>query len=232
MKRDEFVNIKLSHSFIGAYVARKAVLDAIKKNTNNFGKIHLDLGCGSMPYKNLILSNGKVEKYIGIDLKYDTVHDTSKVDMYWDGRKIPLPNESVDSIHATEVLEHCSNIEEILKEIKRVLVPGGFLLFTVPFIWPLHEIPHDEYRYTPFSLKRHLNNSGFSDFNLEPSGGHHASLAQMLGLWVTRSNLPKIARIFFKIIFIPIIKTLLIIDKKTTFIENTMMIGIIGSVRK
>ena len=39
----------------------------------------------------------------------------------------------------------------------------------------------------PFSLKRHFENSGFIDIDIKATGGWHASMAQMLGLWVKRS---------------------------------------------
>jgi len=73
-----------------------------------------------------------------------------------------------------------------MKEIWRVLKPGGILFFTVPFLWNLHEIPYDEYRYTPFALKRHLTQSGFNEIEIKAMGGWDAALAQMLGLWVRR----------------------------------------------
>ena len=97
---------------------------------------------------------------------------------------MPFENNQFDSAFGTEVLEHCPYPKAILKEVNRVLKPGGIFFFTVPFIWPLHEVPHDEFRYTPFSLKRLLEESGFEKIELEATGGWHASLAQMLGLWI------------------------------------------------
>jgi len=90
-----------------------------------------------------------------------------------------------DSI-ATEVFEHCPDPEIVMKEIWRVLKLGGILFFTVPFLWNLHETPYDEYRYTPFALKRHLTQSGFTEIEIKAMGGWDAALAQMLGLWVRR----------------------------------------------
>jgi SAM-dependent methyltransferase len=159
-----FTKIKLRPKTMGLYVVRTVLFKNIKEHAHLLKGHLLDLGSGTAPYKDYILGLGKVKKYTTLDFEggYEGVHP----DMYWDGTKIPLPDLSVDSILCTEVFEHCPNIEQILLEIKRILRPGGVLIFTVPFLWPLHLLPHDEYRYTPVSLNRHLNNTGFTDFDL------------------------------------------------------------------
>ncbi len=40
----------------------------------------------------------------------------------------------------------------------RLLKPGGKLILTTRFIFPLHDIPHDYYRFTIFGLKYLLKN--------------------------------------------------------------------------
>jgi len=72
------------------------------------------------------------------------------------GVTIPVDNASIDCVIATEILEHCSFPDIIIKEICRVLKPQGKLVFTTPFLWPLHEIPDDAFRYTPFTPERLL----------------------------------------------------------------------------
>ena len=60
------------------------------------------------------------------------------------------------------------------------------MLAAAKCLWPLHDVPYDECRYTPFAIKRHLRNAGFEQFRLKPLGGWDASLAQMIGLWILR----------------------------------------------
>lgn len=185
-----FLNIQLTDEMIDVYMPRISILEAMKSSLQVFNGKLLDVGCGKMPYRELIRDNNpKVTEYIGLDLAVSDNHDTSVADLLWDGKTIPLEDNSVDSVMATEVLEHSFKPDETLAEIFRVLKPGGTFFFTVPFIWPLHETPYDAFRYTPFSLKMFLENAGFSEPEIKSLGGWHAAFAQMMGLWVKESPL-------------------------------------------
>ena len=56
---------------------------------------------------------------------------------------MPLENNQYDSAILLEVLEHCEHPELVIKEALRVLKPGGKLLFSVPFVWFYHDVPHE-----------------------------------------------------------------------------------------
>ncbi|WP_197901560.1 class I SAM-dependent methyltransferase [Rhodocytophaga rosea] len=189
----------------------------------------LDIGCGQMPYRSLIMDQGKVTKYIGLDLEANNLYNSSVADLLWDGNKIPLPDASIDCAMATEVFEHCPDLHIVLEEINRVLKPGGILFFTVPFLWPLHDVPYDEYRYTPFALNRCLQNAKFRNIQLKALGGWDASIAQMLGLWAKRRQMSAFKRKAVGVIAKPIIKYLIRKDiKPVEFTESTMITGIQG----
>ena len=113
-----FLNIQLNTETIDVFVPRKAILEAINNNLHIFKETLLDIGCGQMPYRELIFSKNKnVKKYIGLDLEVSTVHNTSIADLKWDAKTIPLENETIDSAMATEVLEHSFYPNETLLEI-------------------------------------------------------------------------------------------------------------------
>ena len=195
----------------------------------------LDVGCGKMPYKDYILENSKVSSYVGLDIESAIDYDPNiKPDYTWNGKVMPFESNSFNCALGTEVLEHCPEPEIILKEIFRILRPGGIFFFTVPFLWNLHEVPNDEYRYTPFSLERHLRNSGFNNFELKATGGWHASMAQMLGLWIRRSDMPENKRKLLSSIIKPVMKYLIKIDKPefVKFKEGQMITGLYGIVKK
>ena len=232
---DNFINIESKTSNLDRFYVRTSILNALKINLPKFENNLLDIGCGKMPYKEYILENSNVKRYIGLDiesaLKYDSI---IKPDYTWNGISMPFENNSFECAFGTEVLEHCPDPEIILKETYRVLKREGLFFFTVPFLWNLHEVPHDEYRYTPFSLKRHLENSGFKDIEIEALGGWHASMAQMLGLWVRRSPMNSKMKGILSLMLKPVIHFLIKKDKniKVNFIEGQMITGLYGTAKK
>ncbi|ALJ04601.1 methyltransferase type 11 [Pseudalgibacter alginicilyticus] len=235
MQKDQFVNVKLSIENLDRYSIRTSILNALKEALPLFSNNVLDIGCGKMPYKKYILENSKIKNYVGLDIENALEYDKDvKPDFTWDGKKMPFENNSFDCAFATEVMEHCPEPELVLKEVLRVLKPNGVFFFTVPFLWNLHEVPHDEYRYTPFSLQRHLENSGFKDLKIKATGGWHASMAQMLGLWVKRSPMTNKKRKYLSMILKPVIVYLLKMDKNTIveFKSGQMITGLYGIAKK
>lgn len=225
--------MKLTKNNLSGYHAGVSIRKALNENLMFFRGTLLDVGCGHTPYKELLLSNGKIDKYIGLDLADNQNYDNSP-DMVWDGTRIPLDDESIDTVIVTEVFEHVPILDVVLKEIYRVLKKDGVLFFTVPFLWPLHDIPFDEYRYTPYSLRRHFQVYNFSSVEIFSLGGWDASLAQMLGLWVNLRPMNRFKRNILQIIFLPIVKFLLKKDRPVhSFDKNHLFYtGLYGLVRK
>jgi SAM-dependent methyltransferase len=140
------------------FFIRKALFQHIKMLSPHLSGKLLDFGCGRKPYENLFT----VSEYIGIDMeKTGHEHASSKVDIFYNGKEIPFPDESFDSIFCSEVLEHVFNLNEILPELRRVLKKGGKMLITVPFCWNEHEVPFDFGRYTSFGIQYILKENGF-----------------------------------------------------------------------
>jgi SAM-dependent methyltransferase len=216
-------------STLDSFGNRRLLLRALTDALSNFRGRLLDLGCGYQPYRSLLLSPpSQATDYVGMDLP-DNIYQAPK--FTWDGRRIPLDDASVDSVVLTEVLEHCPDPECVLREIARVLKAGGFMFLTVPFIWPIHTVPNDEFRFTPFALRRLLEKSGFQNPVIEATGGRHAVLAITLGLWVRRraltSRIHLVTRALFSILLWPVIWLLLKIDEPPReFEESAMIVGL------
>ncbi len=70
---------------------------------------------------------------------------------------------------ALEVLEHLCKHQEALGEIARVLRPNGRLLLTVPFLYPVHDAPHDYQRLTAYGLIRDLEAVGLRVEAISPA---------------------------------------------------------------
>ncbi len=235
MESENFTNISLTKKNLDRFYIRTSIFNAIKDSLPSLKGDLLDIGCGKMPYKKYILENSGVVNYIGLDIESALEYDSSiKPDFTWNGIVMPFENNTFDCAFGTEVLEHCPEPEIVLKEVFRTLKPEGIFFFTVPFLWNLHEVPYDEYRYTPFSMERHLRNSGFSEIDIKATGGWHASMAQMLGLWVRRSPMSNNKRKWLSLILKPIIGFLIKLDKnsKINFTEGQMITGLYGIAKK
>ncbi len=82
------------------------------------------------------------------------------------------------TIVLSEVLEHCYNPQSALDNIYRLLLPGGKLILSVPFIFPIHEVPNDYYRFTRYGLSHLLRN--FSNVNIHERSSYFETFAVLL----------------------------------------------------
>lgn len=92
-------------------------------------------------------------------------------DVFADGAALPFASESMDAIACMEVLEHVREPRAVLSEAARVLKRGGVLCISMPFLYPLHDLPYDFQRATPEGLRRDLRGAGFDILGIEPATG-------------------------------------------------------------
>ena len=139
---------------------------------NNLGIINgrvVDLGCGTSPYKEDILR--QAEEYIGVDWQ-NSLHPQTNVDVFADlTQKLPFEDEYADTVTSFQVMEHLPEPAFFLSECYRILKPGGMLLLTVPFMWHVHEAPHDYFRYTRFGLEYLLKKQKFKNTHIQETTG-------------------------------------------------------------
>jgi ubiquinone/menaquinone biosynthesis C-methylase UbiE len=159
IQNEKFHPTLISFFINNNFLIRKSIRKAIVKYNKYLSGSLLDFGCGTKPYKKLILN---VDSYTGVDFKIEGREESQKnVDFFYDGKTIPFKNQMFDSILSTEVLEHVFNIEEILNEFNRVLKMDGHALITTPFMWEEHEMPYDFARYTTPALEYLYQKHGF-----------------------------------------------------------------------
>jgi SAM-dependent methyltransferase len=73
---------------------------------------------------------------------------SSNIDFVSPLHEIPVVDSFFDTVICNAVLEHVANPDEIMDEFARVLVGGGTLYLTIPFMQPEHRDPTDYQRYT------------------------------------------------------------------------------------
>jgi SAM-dependent methyltransferase len=135
----------------------------------------LDIGCGNKPYR--VWFDSHIDEYLGCDIIQS---DLNKVDVICTAQSIPFPNASFDTVFTTQVIEHVGDHEGMLNEAFRLLKSGGKLILSGPFYWPLHEEPHDYFRYTKHGFKLLLEKAGFKVVEIKPCGGKWAVTGIMI----------------------------------------------------
>ena len=113
------------------------------------GRKCLEVGCGRGLFQNM------VEDYTAIDFSAFAGAMVSKPFVCADAQKLPFVDNSFDAIWTITVLEHVPDPEQALKELRRVLKPGGVLLLKPAWNcrWWINEgIPVRE--YSELSLKQ------------------------------------------------------------------------------
>lgn len=72
--------------------------------------------------------------------------------------KMSLPADAFDVVVLSEVLEHLHSPSDGLRNLHCALKHGGKLILTAPFILPMHDRPHDYFRFTKHGLELLLGN--------------------------------------------------------------------------
>lgn len=144
----------------------------------------VDLGCGTVPlygeYRDVVTET------ICIDWA-QSMHRNVHLDYECDlTQRLPLADASVDTIVLSCVLEHLPEPAAVWREMFRIARPAAKVLVCVPFLYPLHEVPHDYFRYTEFGLRRLAEDAGFSVLALEPMGGAPEVVANIVSKVIRR----------------------------------------------
>jgi SAM-dependent methyltransferase len=129
----------------------------------------LDCGCGDVPYYGFY--RDLVKETVCIDWtlsKHEHTHVDQEVDL---NGPLPFGAERFDTVLLADVLEHIAEPWALMREVKRVLSPGGKTIMMVPFLYGLHEQPHDSYRYTEFAVRKLCEDASMELLELEAYGG-------------------------------------------------------------
>ncbi|MFH7242162.1 MAG: class I SAM-dependent methyltransferase [Spirulina sp.] len=95
----------------------------------------LDIGCGTKAAF-LCYISPRLQKGFGVDFKADPFESGNLTvsQLHFSGQ-LPFADGTFDVVTMLAVLEHIEHEAAMVKEIHRVLVPGGKLVLTVPSVW-------------------------------------------------------------------------------------------------
>jgi predicted SAM-dependent methyltransferase len=145
------------------------------------GSTVLDVGAGTCPYRTFFehcnYKTQDFQRYDGEKLGGTTNY--GHIDYTSDILSIPVPDESIDVVLCTEVLEHVPEPISVIREFVRLLKPGGIMILTAPLGSGLHQLPYHYYGgFTPEWYRYCANRFNLEIIEIKPNGGFFKHLAQ------------------------------------------------------
>ncbi|MBI5479982.1 MAG: methyltransferase domain-containing protein [Deltaproteobacteria bacterium] len=83
----------------------------------------------------------------------DLYDQAAYVDFHYDVQQLQFPDARFDVVVCDAILEHVPAPTTAIRELRRVLKPGGRVWVEVPFNQPYHPSPQDYWRVTPEGLQ-------------------------------------------------------------------------------
>ena len=138
----------------------------------------LDVGSGVKPYAPWFAPY--VSEHVGLDIE-----SNPDAELHGTIEAIPVEDASFDMVICTQVLEHCDDPAQAVRELRRVVKPGGRVLLSTHGVQVYHPAPHDLWRWTHEGLERlFLTNGSWASVSVRPSAGTAATLALLLSIYV------------------------------------------------
>jgi SAM-dependent methyltransferase len=137
----------------------------------------LDAGAGEGQYA----GHFQKHRYTGVDLGVgDAAWNYGRLDALADLTALPFRDATFHAVLNIVTLEHLREPLAALREVSRVLKPGGVLLLIAPHEWEVHQSPHDYFRYTRHGLQYLLDEAGLRLEDIAPAGGYFRLMSRRL----------------------------------------------------
>ena len=169
----------------------------------------VDVGAGRSPYYDVFSAGAR--SYIAVDYPASLPADEARPIARVAGvvEALPLRDGSADALLSTQVLYQTIDPSRGLREVCRVLRPGGHAILSAPHSSPVHSEPYDLYRFTPQGLRRLGEEAGLEVVRLETQGqlfsGFALALAMNLVLTPVSPGRPMEVRPRRQLLFAPLI---------------------------
>jgi SAM-dependent methyltransferase len=163
------IRINSSRNYLGNFVAQAA-------QSLPQGDLVLDAGAGDCPYKSFFPN----AQYESADFCQVEGAKYGPITYVCDLSTIPVEDNRYDLVLCTQVLEHVTEPELVLKEFFRILKPGKELWISAPLFYAEHQIPFDYYRYTRYGLSYLIEKAGFQIKKVEWLEGYYGTLSYQM----------------------------------------------------
>ena len=151
------------------WLANHKIVAALERvRTHARGEL-LDVGCGSKPFADLF--KGHIHRYWGTDLAGSRYLGDARPDAFATAAAQPFRDGSFDTVLGLSMLTYLSEPHSMVEEAWRLLRPGGTLILEFTQMVPLHDEPHDYFRFTRYGAEWLLRRAGFEPVAFVPVGG-------------------------------------------------------------
>jgi SAM-dependent methyltransferase len=138
----------------------------------------LDVGCGVKPYYPYF--EPWASRYVGVDIV-----ENPAADLLGPVEALPVDDASFDLVLCNQVLEHCDDPAQAVRELHRVTAPGGRVLASTHGVMVYHPSPNDLWRWTHVGLARLFEQNGaWSDVAVRPGAGTVACLGMLIATYI------------------------------------------------
>lgn len=130
----------------------------------------MDLGCGAGDSVDLFRALDPEVDWVGVDVEdsYE-VSGRTRADaefVTFDGRRLPFEDASFDLVYCKQVLEHVEHPHELLREVARVLRPGGSFAGSTSQLEAFHS--RSIFNWTPYGFTVTAEEAGLEVVELRP----------------------------------------------------------------
>jgi SAM-dependent methyltransferase len=159
-----------------------------EQNISNLTNTDLVLDLGGQKYAKRGRFN--IDDY-GFKVFYLNISNHKGTDMISDAAQVALQDNIFDAVICGEVLEHVRDPAPVLREVYRLLKPGGIFLATVPFLFRIHADPHDYGRFTDYYWRENLAEIGFNQITVDHQGFFYSVMANHVEAYLKSIRLPR-----------------------------------------
>ena len=163
---------------------------AIKALNLKFGQTVLELGHGNADHLPLVLNEAEFLNYFGLDISETMKAEAERINKKWidkrsaffslyDGSNIPFKNKTFDAIMTVNTIYFWENPVHLLKELIRVLKPGGRLSVAFGKKSFMQNLPFVKYDFQLYSDEDFKELALKTDFNeIEIQSGTDSTISK------------------------------------------------------
>jgi SAM-dependent methyltransferase len=138
----------------------------------------LDVGCGEKPYAPLFAPF--VDEHVGVDPVENPL-----AELRGPVEALPVDDDAFGVVLCAQVLEHCDDPAQAVKELHRVTAPGGRVLASTHGAMVYHPNPNDLWRWTHAGLERLFRENGdWASVTVTPASGTTACLGMLFAIYL------------------------------------------------